>query len=555
MNWSLNNLAPICPVPHCPKYGTRHLLDHQKEVATQILTGEETYIYWQAGVGSAKTLLWGVLAAAYMIMIPGCDIILCRKDFALLYDTLWKYFKNSLQAAIDQHIINDNFKKIFTKKTQGDHSICQLSNGSIARAVQLKNFSEAMGPNRDAIFISDAMENENFGFIFHGEGTVGGLQSRLRGQRASFFPTGNGHYKDLRRFLIESNPPPNINELHTIFGKEPGVRNLTHIADPVTNRFITYRHIQTTTTQNNHNPASYVAEIAAMHDDPGDIARILGGQSIAYYGGIKVIKTFKPEHHVMDVESDANLPLYVGIDPGLQHPAVLFGQIKECAFGRNHFLALSEISNFYDKTIYNLVEYDEGPFLGILAHLRLFYPEHFQYYQYEKVRHELLGISHDERIDHSLLEQFFSQIHFCIDKSGDKRTPLTRDKESERIILLTKFGIRCRMRTNIGLHLSLTRVTQAFDRICTCNLPELIISKNCELLIDAYSGGYRYKKNKDGTRSEDPIDDHRYEDIADAHRYTLENFFFTNHLSLSDEERFYPLNEPPYQWMLHKDRL
>src|SRR5258708_16724677 len=263
MQWSLHQLFPICLKPDCSKYNTRHMLPHQEEIATQILTGNENYIYWQGGVGSAKTLLWGALAAAFMLIVPKSSIILCRTDFALLYSTLWLYFKASIESACEQGIISANYNKLWSKKTQGDYSICKLPNGSIARAVQLKNLREALDPNYDAIFISDAMENENFGYIFHGEGTVGGLQSRLRGQASTFYKLPNGSIKDMRRFLIESNPPPNINELHTIFGKEPGVRCLPGIE-------ITYRHIQTSSIQNDHNPASYVDEIASQHLDPND---------------------------------------------------------------------------------------------------------------------------------------------------------------------------------------------------------------------------------------------------------------------------------------------
>jgi len=529
------------------------MLPHQEEIATQILTGDENYIYWQGGVGSAKTLLWGALAAALMIMIPGGRFILCRKDYALLYDTLWRYFKHSIEAAIDQSIIRANFKTIWSVKKQGEYTYCELPNGSWARAVQLKNLSEAMGPSYDGIFISDAMENENFGFIFHGEGTVGGLQSRLRGQSSSFYRLGSGEYKDMRRFLIESNPPPNINELHTIFGKEPGVRNLPGSS-------ITYRHIQTSSILNDHNPSSYVAEIASQHSDPKDILRILEGKTIPYYGGVRVISTFEPEIHVSRFEVDSDLPLFVGIDPGTQHPAVTFSQIKRCSYEKEHYIRLSEITNLYDKTTYELADFDQQSFLGILQHLGLFYSSHFDLDAYSEIFDRYKKLKKEDEPDLALmssysqmLENYFDKIRFCIDRSGEKRYSTNKDKETDRTILLNYYGIRCKYRTNIGKDRSLDRVRESFKRVCICGIPEQLIDQNCELLIDAYSGGYRYQKNKDGTHRDIPIEDHRYEDIADADRYSLENFFFSSSLSIPEQEQYRVDFENPYQWMYGKE--
>jgi len=520
------------------------MLPHQEEIANQILQGNENYIYCQGGVGSAKTLLWAALAAAYMIIIPGCRIILCRKDFSLLYDTLWRYFKDSIQAAHEQGLITGNFHKFWKGRSLKATSYCELPNNSWARAVQLKSLSEVMGPNYDGIFISDAMENENFGFIFRGEGTVGGLQSRLRGQVSSFYTLPNGTIKDMRRFLIESNPPPNINELHSIFGKDPGVRYFP-------DSDIRYRHIQISSVQNDHNPPTYLQEISSQHSDPNDIKRILGGKTIAYYGGVKVIPKFISEIHVSHFDLIEDLPLFVSIDPGTQHPAVIISQIRRCDYGKEHYIRLSEITNIYDKTTHKLVELHDGPFLGILAHLALFYPSYFDYSSYKKTRARLLKDKEDEnpRIDYRLLEEYFQNIQFCIDRGGNKKYSTNKDRETDRSILLTHYGIRCRYRNNIGLDKSLDRVNEAFDRICLCNVPEQMIDQKCEMLIDGYSGGYRYAKFKDGSHSDKPIDDHRYEDPADADRYGLENFFFHNPAELYEVKKDYFEDDKPWAWM------
>jgi len=564
MVWSLHQLAPICPVPHCSKYGTRHLLPHQEKIAIQILTGEENYIYYQGGVGSAKSLLWGVLGTALAIMIPQSRGILFRKDLALNYETLWGYFKNSVRAAFEEHILVGNYDKCWSVKKAGEYTYCTLPNGSVVRCGQTKNWSEYMGPTYDYILVSDAMENPDFGTIFHGEGVVGGLQSRLRGQKASFYQLNDNSTKDMRRFLIETNPPPNINELHAIFGREPGVRNLTHVPDPLTGKYITYRHIQSSTIQNDHNPSSYVAEISSQHNTQ-DVKRILGGKTIPYYGGIRVITSFVPEIHVNSFTVDTALPLFIGIDNGGQHSAVTFSQIRRCGYEREHYITLSEISNLYDKTIWELVTNEESDLLGILPHLALFYPTYFDYTLYKQIRKNMMRNSSNysytiqgieplnEPIDYSILENHFNKIRFCIDRSANKRSTQNKDRKTDNLILLQEYGIRCKSRTNIGLDKSLERVIELHKRICLCNIPERMIDRKCGLLIDAYSGGYRYSKKKDGTHSDKPIEDHVYEDISDADRYSLENFYFTPYMEYQEEKPKVQYEETLYAWMLRED--
>ncbi len=546
MLWSLNNLAPICIVPHCPKYKTRHLLPHQEEIAKLILQGNENYIYWQGGVGSAKTLLYAVISCAYHIMIPNSKSILFRKDLALNYQTLWGYFKNAVKAACDQAIIPDNYSKMWAVKKAGEHTYCTFSNGSIARCGQTKNLSEYLGPTYDLIVVSDAMENDNFGYIFRGEGTVGGLQSRLRGQVSTFYSFSNlpnSPIKDMRRFLIESNPPPNINELHSIFGREPGVRTFT-------NSSISYRHIQSNTLQNDHNPSTYIAEITSQHSSKSDIQRILQGKTVPYYGGKRVIETFYNELHVVDVTYDPSLILFVGIDPGTQHPAATFSQIRNCSYDKPHYITYSEISNIFDKTTNQFIELNDSPYLGLLSHLGSFYPDLFDYDFYTQLRKRMPL----DNIDYKSLSQHFSRIRFSIDKSGNRKYTTNKDRQTDISILYLEYGIQCKALTNLGLDKSLDRIREIHQEICICTIPRRLINRSCSLLIDAYGGGYRYKKNKDGTHADKPINDHIYEDIADADRYSIENFYF-----MPWDEKDEPIRKEevtdlhPWNWMVRRD--
>lgn len=551
MNWSIDNLFPTCLVPTCPKYQTRHSLPHQKEVISQILQGNENYIYWQGGVGSAKTMCVAAICAGLAIMIPGSEGILLRLDYELNHATLWGYFLNSIEAAFEQGILKGSFKKCLSVKKAGKHTEVRLPNGSFYKAGQNKNLSQVMGPSYDVIAVSDAMENDGskgptFGYLFHGEGTVGGLQSRLRGQRSSFYKLPNNTYKDMRRFIIESNPPPNINELHSIFGKEPGVGYLP-------NTQVSYRHIQSHSIQNDHNPPTYVAELTSQHSDPNDIKRILAGKSIPYYGGVKVIPSFYSELHVNSFEVDKDLPLFVSIDQGIQHPSVTISQIKRCSYEKEHFITLSEITNLYDKTTHELADYEQGSFKGILQHLRDFYPSHFDYTAYSQVRNHLLKNQDSQEIqDLSILQNHFPNIFFCIDRSANKVQPSSKDRETDRGILLKYYGIKCKYRNNIGLDLSLTREREAFKDICLCNIPKLLIDRKCELLIDGLNGGYKYNKLKDGTHSDKPVEDHKYEDVCDSYRYALENFFFIYTGEIIEDKTKASYYEHSWEWMVRK---
>jgi len=520
--WDIQEVAklmPVCLVPSCEQEGTRHLLPHQAEIAEYMLCGEENYVYWQGGVGSAKTLLVAAVVVHMSLHIPGIQAICFRKDFGLNHETLFGAVRMAVDAAYEQGMLGALTAKAYiacwTVKIAGGHTICHLPNGSVIRAGETKNWSRYMGPTYDVIAVSDAMENHDFGEIFHGTGVVGGLQSRLRGQRSAFCRMADGSIRDMRRFLIETNPPPRVNELHEIFGREPGVRVLAY-TEP---RNITYRHIQTTSVQNTHNPPSYLAEISSQHPNRDDIRRILEGRTVPYYGGVRVIESFHAEVHVDRFTVDDALPLFVGIDPGYQHPAVVISQIRRCAYGEEHWITLSEISNLFNVTTWELAELANGDSMGILRHLGLYYPAHFDYTLYQQVKAR-------QQPGSSVLQGHFQQVHFCIDRAGNSTSRLNKDRQGDAGVLARDFGIVTRSRANLRLQVTLDKVRELHKELCACAVPRRMVDQKCQLLIDAYSGGYRFKKRRDGSHSEEPVGDHLYEDIADADRYALCNFFW-----------------------------
>lgn len=522
----IESLFPTCQIPACPKRGFSHMLPHQKE----LFEAPETYIYWQGGVGSAKTVALAVLAAVHMISIPGNEVILFRKDLGLNYKTLWKEFKSAMRQACQAGLISAPYESLWSVKKQGEYTVCQLPNGSRAYCGQTKNWSDYMGPSYGFIGVDDAMENEHE--FFRGGGTVGGMQSRLRGAQAAYFRLPDGRLRDMRRFVLASNPPPYDHWLWSIFGRTAGVRELagTHIP---------YRFILSNTLQNDHLPPTYMQEIASQHDE-ADLKRILQGESVSHYPGIRVHKGFAHEQHVGSFQYSRDIPLMVSLDPGFQHPAAVFMQFPLCDFGKEHCIALSEISNLYDVTTWGFMEQEDEvdhEHLGVLAHMAYYYPEFLDYKAYKEHKAAL-----GEGYKHDALAPYFTKVVFCCDQAANKRSDSNKDKRTPRKIWQQEFGIACRWR-HLGLEKSLNHMAKLLKDTCPCGLARVLINNTCHMLIEGYAGGYRYTKKRTGGHSDKPIEDHRFEDVADAHRYGVENFYLAYRDSPYVEAEAAPLKE------------
>jgi len=531
MLWKVDDLFPECTLPTCQFYGKSHRLPHQSE----LLTAEENFIYWQGGVGSSKTVAHAVLATVHALSIPNNRIILFRRDLELNYKTLWMRFKECIKRACEKKIIKANYDKLWSVKKAGDYTKCELPNGTIIFCGQTKSWSDYMGPEYGFIGVDDAMENPHE--FFRGEGTVGGMQSRLRLAEATYFKLPNGSVKDMRRFVLTSNPPPYDHWLWSIFGKTAGVRKFA-------GSDISYRFILTSTNQNDHLPSSYIEELSSQHDEE-DLARILQGKSVAYYGGVKVYKRFREEKHVGEFEANESLPLLISIDPGIQHPAAVICQAPRCSFDLEHFIALSELSHLYDVSTSRFIgdwEDTELPDDGLLSHIYAHYPTHFDYPTFKKVKSLLDNKNPSLSVyGRNQLTEFFSKILFCCDRAADKSEQARRDKRSVRKIWRDEYGIQTR-RKFLGLEKSLNRMIRLLDEKCLCGQYRLLFNNECEMLIEAYKGGYRYAKKRDGSHSDKPLEDHKFEDVSDAHRYAVENFYNVYYESVEAEE-IQPLRE------------
>ncbi len=550
-NWTISDLFPTCFIPTCPHYGTSHILPCQQEA----LTAQETFIYWQAGVGASKTIVLGTLALFYMLVIPENRGILFRKDFGLNGRTVWMRFKNAVKIALDKNIIPcpkhltpaQYLRKMFSysKKDIGP-TLCTFPNGSEMYAGQTKNMSEAMGPEYGFIGVDDAMENDYE--VFTGLGTVGGFQSRLRHPQAAFYKVSHaslrpiqslwpdmepGTFLDMRKCFLDSNPPTFDHWLWRVFGKVPGVKRIS--IDELHEKETYCRFILTSTQENDHLPPGYIEETASFHDEE-DLARLLGGKSVPFYGGIKVYREFQPEKHVGSFDPNPDYPLFVSLDPGYQHPAAIISQISHCALNYPHHITLSEISNLYDISTWDFMEKEDSAYseyLGVLPHLGLYYPTHFNWLEYTQKK--------ETTSEFSALESSFGFIQFCCDRSADKTFDSNRDKRSCRKIWRQEYGIQTRQKY-LGIEKSTNQLRRLFKETCPCGLARILINNKCLMLIEGYSGGYRFRKLQNGSHSDKPLEDHKFEDVSDAHRYNIENFFLAEK-PIEREENIIPLKE------------
>jgi hypothetical protein len=505
--FTIDRLFPVCLVPTCPQKGKRHALPWQRD----LFAYKEQYIYCQGGVGSAKTIAFACLMVLDLLLVPKNRGIIFRKDFNLNYKTAWMRFNECLDGLVEQGFIpkvNRSVKKF------GEYTRVELHNGSICEAAQSKNWSEYLGPEYGSVWVDDAMESTAEMWI--GVGTSGGLESRIRHSQAAYATFGRFVVNRLRGY-ISTNPPPGVSDWWTVFGREPGVRQYEGTD-------VSYRHIQVSSKDNDHLPPNYLETLTAHHSVE-DIARIIEGKSVVYYGGRGVYKDhFRLDRHVGEFSYSVALPLFVSIDYGYHHPAIIYAQIRVCPFKNEHYIVLGELTKLRGITAYTL------------------YAAHQQLMQQHYKNHQA------------------SLVFYACDIAGFKQSDSNEDRRGPARIWRDEFGLQLEAR-RFELSYSLDYMRKLFDvkNQCPCGMSQLLIDRKAEMLIEAYEGGYRYAHRKDGSLLPDPVKDHTYDDPADAHRYGVEHFLRLGHnygqwREQANRLRAYSLSQPegltpPWEWM------
>lgn len=509
--FTIHSLFPVCHVPTCQSYGHRHALPWQYD----LFKHPEQYIYCQGGVGSAKTIAFACLFALDMLLVPNNRGIIFRKDFNLNYKTAWLRFNECLDGLVEQGFIPPVVRSV---KKFGEYTKVLLANGSTIEAGQSKNWSEYLGPEYGSVWVDDAMES--LAEMWIGVGTSGGLESRIRHSAAAYAKV-NGVLTNRLRGYISTNPPPGVSDWWVLFGKTPGVRAYEGTS-------VNYRHIQVSSKDNDHLPPNYLEMLAAHHNEE-ERQRIIEGKSVVYYGGKGVYRDYyQTRRHVGEFLYTPEQPLFVSVDFGYQHPAITYSQIRVCPFETEHHITLSEVTSLYDVSI-----------LDVMA-------------------------AHHQHLSQHYSKQDAGLIFYCCDIAGFKSTDVTEDKRGPARIWQDQYAITFEKR-HFDLAYSHDYMRQKFDarHQCLCGFSQILIDKSCNMLIEAYEGGYRFPQRKDGTYGPKPVADHRYEDPADAHRYSVEHFLRLGHgyhqwRSVAHAKQRLALAQPamfqePWQWMLGSD--
>jgi hypothetical protein len=409
--------------------------------------------------------------------IPDNVGIVARKDFKLLYKSSWLDIKNCLARLVKKGILDaDDIK--YSDKRQGDYTTITLSNGSVIYAMQTKNIFEGLGASYGFFWIDDAMESREE--IFIGDETNAGLISRLRLPHVAYWQSPSGETVNRLHGMLSTNPPPLNHWLHKLFGKTAGVRMIGDDA---------YEFMQVETFLNPFVGDSYAKGLMAVQAKMGrssdNARRIIFGESLVAYGGIRVYPQFQPELHVGHYTFDAQLPLVRSWDFGFHHPAIIFSNLYKCQHGYNHLRSLSEVSQLFSCDVWQLYT--------------------------EMIRH------HKERYSDAKL------VLDAGDRSGYRGSATNRDRRGEIKILKAEYGLEFKFGF-FDVKNSLEYMRGLLKTKCKCGEQLIQINVDCEVLIEGLTGGYKYPKSRDGVIGDKPVKDKYYDDVADAWRYGAENY-------------------------------
>ncbi len=473
------NYFPQCLLPNCGEKGTphSHILPHQQT----ILDCTTKYLYCQGGVGSAKSLAFAIKCVYLSLTIPKNRGVVSRLHYDDLFDSSWREINECIDRLIEKELLS-SVKR--TKKVQGEYTQITLPNGSELKAVQAKNWQRALGANHGWFWIDDAMEVEREFFV--GTNTSAGLLSRLRLPHIHFNPLAYAEHTRQHGALhgmVSSNPPPYGSWLHELFGDKPGIHKLGD--DEVT-------WMEVSTDANPFVGSDYAKGLVAVQRKMGGtqqtINRVIHGKSIPAYTGIPVFPQFDHRIHVAPLKFRSDLPLIRAWDFGHTHPAVIFANLYKCKYNVNHYFTLSEVADAYNVTIYRF--YDKY----VLPHTNALY------------RNAVM-------------------IRDCGDRAGYRTSSSNKDGRSDMKILIDEYHLPFSWRQmHLTPSLQFMRGLLQPKEPCRCNLPLVLISEKCKVLIGALEGGYHFPKPRNGPVSDKPTEDRTFADVACAWRYGAENY-------------------------------
>ena len=194
--------------------------------------------------------------------------------------------------------------------------------------------------------------------------------------------------------------------------------------------------------------------------------------------GKPVWPMFNPQLHIAKetLKPNPNLPLVIGVDPGMSGSSYVFGQ--EDTHGR-------------------LIVYDEIVLQGVGAARAMT--------DYVK---PLLARKYKD-----------FDVEIAPDPAASNRA---QSDEKSVVDIIKKFKFRVKVETNNTLQPRLEAVEHYMTRL-TDNGPALLIDPSCKKLIRALQGGYKFTTSKNGSKTAEVPDKNEHSHVADGFQYLAKN--------------------------------
>jgi len=276
-----------------------------------------------------------------------------------------------------------------------------------------------------------------------------------------------------RKGWITSNPPPTTHWIYRMF---------------VERRDDDFGLVQASSYENKYLPSDFFRDLERMDDSWRKV--YLEGQFGVAVQGRPVFPQFRREVHVRDgLTVNPFRPVYRGWDFGLHRPACVWCQIDD------------------DGRLYVL-----GEFLG-------------HYLPFHEFLQKVIAISNRDFRTQAGYEDF-------IDPSGFAKNDLSL---KSRVEIMQEHGINPVGRMTeirVGIDIMTRLLTTYVD-----DMPLLIVSSNCPILISGFEGGYHYPEDSYGELKPMPNKDGYYEHLFDALRYVVVNMFLSKPVAMTEEIR------------------
>lgn len=453
------DLFPFCSDSLCTQKGTphKHILPLQQE----LLDSTEKLIALVGGYGSGKTLPACILGHLLSVSIPGNRGIVLRKSLPKLHDSTERIFLEVLKRS----------GVPFTPRENRDgwpHRIV-YGNGSEASFRETTDLGRFLGPEYGWFILDEAQEEPHK--------TFKDLVGRLR------LPKAAKHLKG----IIATNPPPPSHWIAKTWPK-PGTHKEVNV---VRGRAVvtTYRMIRSSTVDNPHLDAEYIAGLMSTHT-AAEVKRIIKGNYGFTSEGPAVYPEFDEIRNLSDPPSRP-MVLYRTWDFGYNMPAVCWSQIYRCKEGSLHINFLHELES--PKT--------ESEDLAdkVIAITQAAFPE--------------------------------PQRNMVVD-GGDTAGAQVNEKGPGPIIRLARprseggRNLHIRHRKFADIDPGLNEVRTLLKTRCRCGFQLMTIHRRCTWMTEALAGGYHYPKEVIGKDNQKkPVKDGYYDNIADVVRYTVMLFY------------------------------